>query len=59
MGLSSSKPFEISLSDIIEKLRCHSACCSGQVIVEDHCKFEESTDKEIQVYSGEDFDIID
>ena len=30
----------------------------GQVIVEDRCEFEESTDKESQEYSGEDFDII-
>ena len=60
MGLSSSKPFQISLSDIIEnKVRCYSACCGGQVIVEDHCEFEKSTDKESQEYGGEDFDIID
>ena len=37
----------------------HSACCGGQVIVEDRCEFEESTDKESQEYIGEDFDIID
>ena len=59
MGLSSSKPFQIFLSDIFEKARCYSACCGGQVIVEDHCAFEESTDKESQEYSGKDFDIID
>ena len=59
MGLSSSKTFHISLSDIFEKVRCYSACCSGQVIVEDHYEFEQSTDKESQVYSGEDFDLID
>ena len=58
MGLTSSRPFEISLSDI-EKVRCYSACCGGQVIVEDHCEFEESTDKESQEDSGKDFDIID
>ena len=46
MGLTSSKPFHISLSDIIEKVRCYSACCGGQVIVEDHCEVEESKDKE-------------
>ena len=34
-----------------------SACCCGQVIVEDHCEFEESTGKESQEYS--DFDIFD
>ena len=56
MGLTSSKPFQISLSDIIEKVRCYSACCGGQVIVEDHCEVEESNDKE---YSGEEFDVID
>ena len=56
MGLTSSKPFQISLSDIIEKVLCYSACCGGQVIVEDHCEVEESNDKE---YSGEEFDIID
>ena len=54
MGLTSSKPFQISLSDIIEKLRC-----GGQVIVEDHCEAEESNDKERQEQSAEDFDIID
>ena len=59
MGLSSSKPFQIFLSDIIEKVRCYSACCGGQVIVEDHCQFEESNDKERQEYSGKDFDGID
>ena len=59
MGLSSSKPFQIFLSGICEKVRCYSAFCSGQVIVEDHCEFEESTDKESQEYIGEDFDIID
>ena len=41
MSLNSSKTFEISLSDTIEKLRCYSACCGGQVIVEDHCEFED------------------
>ena len=56
MGSTSTKPFQISLSDIIEKVRCYSACCGGQVIVEDHCDLEESNDKE---YSAEDFDIID
>ena len=59
MGLSSSKPFQIFLSDIFEKVRCYSACCGGQVIVEDHCEFEESTDKESERYNGEDFNIID
>ena len=53
MGLSSSKPFQISLSDIIEKVRCHSACCGGQVII------EELNDTERQENSGEDFDIIE
>ena len=56
MGSTSSKPFHISVSDIIEKLRCYSACCGGQVIVEDHCDLEESNGKE---YSAEGFDIID
>ena len=46
MGSTSSKPFQISFSDIIEKVRCYSACCCGQVIVEDHCDLEESNDKE-------------
>ena len=40
MGLTSSKPLQVS------------ACCGG----EDHCKVEESNDKE---FSGEEFDIID
>ena len=59
MGLSSSKPFQISLNDIIEKVRCHSACCRGKVIVENPCEFEESEDKEHQENSEEKFDIID
>ena len=59
MGLSSSKPFQIFLSDIFEKVRCYSACCRGQVIVEDHWEFEESTDKESKRYGGEDLNIID
>ena len=59
MSLSSSKPFQISPSDIIEKVRCYSACCRDQVILEDHCEFEDSNDKEHQEYSGEDFDIVD
>ena len=59
MGLSLSKPFQISLSHIIEKVRFYSVCCGGQVIVEDHCEFEESTDVINQVCSDGDFDIID
>ena len=55
MGSTVSKPFQVSLSDIIEKVQCYSACCSGQVIVEeDHCDLEESNDKE---YSADDFDV--
>ena len=35
------------------------ACCGVEIIVKDHCEFEESNDdKEHQEYSGEDFDII-
>ena len=59
MGLSSSKPFQIFLSYIFEKVRCYSVCCGGRVIVENHCEFEESTDKERERYIGEDFNIID
>ena len=58
MGSTSSKPFQISLSDINEKVLCYSACCGSRVIVEDHCELEESNNKERQEYSGEDFDII-
>ena len=59
MGLTSSRLFQISLSDIIEEVRCCSACSGGQVIVEYHCEFEESNDNEHQEYSWEDFGIID
>ena len=59
MGLTSSKPFQISLNDIIKKVLCYSACCGRQVIVEDHCELAESNDKERQEYSAEDFDIIE
>ena len=58
VGSTSSKQFQISLSDIIEKVCCYSACYSGQVIVEDHSEFGKSNDKERQEYGGEDFDII-
>ena len=51
--------YQLSLSDIIEKVQSYSACCSGQVIDEDHCEFEDSNDKERQEYSGKDFNIID
>ena len=54
MGSTSSKPFQISLSDIIKKVHCYSACCSGRVIIEDHCELEESNDKG---YSAKDFHI--
>ena len=56
MGSTSSKPFQTSLTDIIEKVPCYSACCLGQVIVEDPCEVEESNDEE---YSAKEFDIID
>ena len=59
MGLTSSKPFQISLSDITEKVRCYSACCGSQIIVEDHCQFEESEGKERQKHNGEDFSRVD
>ena len=59
MDSTSSEPFQISLSDIIKKVRCYSACCDGQVIVENHRELEESNDKEHQECSAEDFDIID
>ena len=59
MGSTSSIPFQIPLSDIIKKVQCYSACCGGEVIIEDHCELEESNDKECQEYSGKDFDIID
>ena len=53
MGLSSSKPFQFSLSDIFEKVRCYSACCGCQVII------EKLNDTERQENSGEDSDIIE
>ena len=60
MGLSLSKPFQIFLCDIFEKkYDAIQLVAVVKVIVEDHCEFEESTDKESQEYSGEDFDIID
>ena len=58
-GFNFVKTVSLSMSDIIEKVRCYSACCGGQVIVEDHCESEESTDTESEKYSGDDFDIID
>ena len=48
MGSTLLKPFQISLSGIIEKVRCYSACCDGQVIIEDHCEFEQLNYKERQ-----------
>ena len=59
MVLTSSKPFQISLSDIIEKVRCYSACFGGQFVIEERCEFEESSDKERQEYGGKDFYIMD
>ena len=48
--LTSSEPLETSLSEIFEKVLCHSACCCVYVIVKDHFEFEESNDKENQEY---------
>ena len=33
MGACASKPREIDLRDICQRLRCFSACCKGQIIV--------------------------
>ena len=33
MGACASKPWEIDLRDICQKLRCFFACCRGQIIV--------------------------
>ena len=47
MGLCASKPWQISLKDILEKIRCYSACCGGQVTVEnDECDGEEFTESD-------------
>ena len=35
MGLCESKPWQISLTDILEKIRCYSACCGGNVIIDE------------------------
>ena len=44
MGLSESKPWQLSFKDILEKIRCYSACCGGQVIIEelDEIELEET-----------------
>lgn len=36
MGLSGSKPLQFNFRDIFEKVRCYSACCGGQVTIEEH-----------------------
>ena len=33
MGACASKPWEIDLRDICQRLRCFFACCRGQIIV--------------------------
>ena len=33
MGDCASKPWEIDLRDICQRLRCFFACCKGQIIV--------------------------
>ena len=36
MGLCESKPWQSNFRDILEKVRCYSACCGGSVIIEEH-----------------------
>ena len=60
MGLCESKPWHISLRDVLEKIRCYSACCGGKVIIEDQKEtdYEEnnvSLDSESINRSQEDF----
>ena len=33
MGACASKPWEIDLRDICQRLHCFFACCKGQIIV--------------------------
>ena len=33
MGACASKPWEIDLRDICQRLRCFFACCKGQIII--------------------------
>ena len=47
MGLTSSKLFQISLSDIIGKVHCYSACCGGQVLLKITAKLKSQTIKNI------------
>ena len=45
MGLCESKPWQISLRDVFEKIRCYSACCGGQVIIEEQDETDSEEDK--------------
>ena len=36
MGLGGSKPWQLNLREILEKVRCYSACCGGSVVIEEH-----------------------
>ena len=33
MGACASKPWEIDLRDICQRLRCFFACCKGQIVI--------------------------
>ena len=47
MGASSSKPWEIDLRDICQRLRCFYACCRGQIIV--HTSEIDGSDPEFEI----------
>ena len=53
MGLSESKPWQFSLRDIFEKVRCYSSCCGGRVIIEEH---DESDGEDCPMTSDTDND---
>ena len=45
MGACASKPWEVDLRDICQRLRCFFACCKGQIIINDtEIDDSESTD---------------
>ena len=46
MGICGSKPWQFNLRDVFEKVRCYSACCSGQVIIEEN-EHEESDENRL------------
>ena len=54
MGVCASKPWEIDLRDICQRLRCFFACCKGKIIV--HTSEVDGSEPEHQIQDDKKID---